>query len=154
MQPLHVPHLDEFTSIETRRLTTMQTQALCERINDILKEFHALRNSGNTGLSSLTGSRFSSRLLASSMPLDEDHVKQMILSKLSSEQDIANEVASGRKDIAEAMNVDFIAENFEESMREELVVLSEDITAALLAAAVDELAEELEDMEQNNTRLK
>lgn len=102
----------------------------------------------------MTGSRFSSRLLASSMPLDEDHVKQMILSKLSSEQDMANEVASGRKDIAEAMNVDFIAENFEESMREELVVLSEDITAALLAAAVDELAEELEDMEQNNTRLK
>ena len=88
------------------------------------------------------------------MPLDEDHVKQMILSKLLSEQDIANEVASGRKDIAEAMNVDFIAENFEESMREELVVLSEDITAALLAAAVDEIAEELEDMEQNNTRMK
>ena len=132
----------------------MQTKALCERINDILKEFHTLRNSSNTGLSSLTSSRFSSRLLASSMPLDEDHVKQMILSKLLSEQDIANEVASGRKDIAEAMNVDFIAENFEESMREELVVLSEDITAALLAAAVDEIAEELEDMEQNNTRMK
>ena len=151
---MKVPHLEELTSVETARLTTMQTNAMCERVNDILNEFHTVRYSDgehNANLPALVEPAFSSsRLLIKSMPLDEEHVKQMIISKLSSEQEISMEVGSGRKDISEAMNIDFIVENFEESIQEELVRLSEEITSALLAVTIDDLAQEIEQMEENN----
>ena len=151
---MKVPHLEELTSVETARLTTMQTNAMCERVNDILNEFHTVRYSDgkhNANLPALVEPGFSSsRLLIKSMPLDEEHIKRMIISTLSSEQEISMEVGSGRKDISEAMNIDFIVENFEESIQEELVRLSEEITSALLAVTIDDLAQEIEQMEENN----
>lgn len=154
LKPVKVPHLEELTSVEADRLTAMQTSAMCERVNDILHEFHAIRYSDdrkNTHVSALMDPPVfsSSRLLIKSMPLDGEHVKQLIISKLSSEQEIAVEVGSGRKDISEAMNVDFIVKNFEEGMQDELVVLGEDITSALIAATIDGLAEEIKQMEEN-----
>ena len=149
-----MPHLEELAATEVAHLTAMQTKAMCERVNDILYEFHSIRHSD--GVKTAESSVFmepgfsSSRLLIKCMPLDEEHVKQMIMSKLSSEQVLSSEVASGRKDISEAMNIDFIVGNFEESVREELAGLSEDITSALLAATVNELAEEIEQMESSN----